>query len=180
MQRKLTLKSTYSHEWCDCRVCWIFFRDNTFPCSCFISLPWYRFRLMNICILIANIKFASSKFNVSLLTSFHTYQQARTIDCNSPNLTLTHVEYCCPELTPSAILLCSFIQIFITYVFPQLIKLLLYTETSCHIWTYNVRNHVPNTRTANVETHTHPPTTNSWTGAPTIPWTKYLNRILTF
>jgi hypothetical protein len=48
---------------------------------------------INICILIATIKLALSTYNVSLLTSFHTYQQARRIGCSSPNLTLTHVEY---------------------------------------------------------------------------------------
>jgi hypothetical protein len=56
----------------------------------------------------------------------------------------------------SHITVCSFIRIFITYVFPQWIKLLLYSETSCHISSvYHVRNHVPTTRTTNVKTHTH-------------------------
>jgi hypothetical protein len=111
--------------------------------SCFNSLPWYRFRLMNICILITNIKFALSTFNVSLPTSFRIYQQTRTINCNSSNLTLTHVEYWWPELTPSAILLCVHSYEYL-YVFPQLIKLLLYTETSCYISCTHVtkpRNH---------------------------------------
>ena len=52
--------------------------------------------------------------------------------------------------------MCSFIRIFITYISPQLIKLLLYTETSCHIsYIHNVRGDETTTRTSNVDTHTH-------------------------